>query len=53
VRRLADGAFTQGAHTAHWDGTDERGRSVPSGTYFARLRDGTGAVETSGLVLVR
>ncbi len=53
VRRLATGAFAAGPHTVRWDGTDDQGRAMPSGTYFARLKDAVGQVETSGLVLVR
>jgi len=53
VRRLAAGDFAAGRHEVHWDGMDERGRAMPSGTYFARLKDSVGQVETSGLVLVR
>ncbi|UCG42510.1 MAG: hypothetical protein JSU73_11675 [candidate division WOR-3 bacterium] len=37
VRNLACGAHKPGSYDAHWDGTDERGKRVPSGTYFCRL----------------
>jgi len=53
VRRLASGEFGSGPHTVRWNGLDNKGRSVPSGTYFVRLRDASGNVETSGLALVR
>ncbi len=53
VRHLAAGEYAAGEHKVQWDGADEQGRSLPSGTYFARLRDGSGEVQTSGLVLVR
>ncbi len=53
VRRLAYGEFAAGAHTVRWDGTDDRGRAMSSGTYFARLRDADERVQTSGLVLIR
>ena len=38
VRMLASGEFGPGRHRARWDGTDDRGRTVASGVYFARLR---------------
>ncbi|MDX2472958.1 MAG: M1 family aminopeptidase [Candidatus Krumholzibacteria bacterium] len=53
VRHLAAGEFVPGSHSVRWDGTDDSGRSMPSGTYFVRLKDAVGQVETSGLVLVR
>jgi hypothetical protein len=39
VRRLADGtSFPAGTHHVRWDGRDDFGREVESGTYFVRLR---------------
>lgn len=38
VRTLADGEFTAGTHALAWDGTDDRGRLVGHGVYFAALR---------------
>ena len=37
VRQLASGAQEAGAHRVTWDGTDDSGRTVPAGVYFARL----------------
>jgi hypothetical protein len=37
VRTLESGVRDAGPHQLVWDGTDDRGRSVPSGVYFARL----------------
>jgi len=52
VRTLVDGAVTAGRNEVSWNGTDDDGRSLPSGVYFARASmDGT--VETAKLVLVR
>ena len=38
VRTLAEGTHGPGQHVLHWDGTDENGRSLPSGVYLYRLR---------------
>lgn len=38
VRVLVSGMYPAGAHDIQWDGRDSRGRSVPSGVYFYRLR---------------
>ncbi len=37
VRTLVDGELGAGSHEAIWDGTDERGRPLPAGSYFSRL----------------
>jgi hypothetical protein len=37
VRILLSGAMTEGEHSLTWDGLDEHGSPVASGTYFARL----------------
>jgi subtilisin-like proprotein convertase family protein len=37
VKTLVDGAETPGWHTVTWDGRDDRGGSVASGVYFARM----------------
>lgn len=38
VRRLVAGDFGPGPQRAAWDATDDRGRALPGGVYFARLR---------------
>jgi hypothetical protein len=38
VRRLLDQQFSAGQHQVGWDGRDESGRDVPSGTYIYRLQ---------------
>jgi hypothetical protein len=44
--------LTAGAQEAFWNGRDERGRSVTSGIYFARLAAG-GAVVAEKVVLLK
>lgn len=41
VRALLGGELAAGAYTAVWDGRDQAGHEVASGTYFARLRAGS------------
>jgi len=38
VRVLVSGMYPAGEHDIQWDGRDSRGRPVPSGVYFYRLR---------------
>ncbi len=52
VRRLESGELPAGDHVRVWSGDDDAGRSLPSGTYVARLATAAG-VETRTLVLVR
>lgn len=42
VAQLADRHFEPGSHQVSWDGTDEGGRAVSSGTYFVRVQDSRG-----------
>jgi hypothetical protein len=42
VRRLVHGQLHAGIHEIAWDGTDDSGRRVASGTYFLRLTTGRG-----------
>ncbi len=52
IARLAVGTHPAGRHEVRWDGRDESGRAVASGTYVARLVTGHG-VQAQKLVLVR
>jgi hypothetical protein len=52
VRRLADDVHSAGVHRFAWDGRDDAGRELGSGTYYARLRAG-GVTRVQRLVLVR
>ncbi len=40
VRTLISGNLPAGAHSAVWDGKDERGKTVSSGMYLSRLESG-------------
>ena len=52
VAVLIDEEVTPGVHVARWDGLDERGNSVASGTYFARMTAGGSRFETK-MILMR
>jgi hypothetical protein len=53
VRRLVDGGqFTEGPNVVAWDGTDDAGRSLPSGFFLARIRAG-GYTAITKLTLLR
>ncbi len=53
LRLLHDGHLVErGEHAVEWDGRDNRGRLVPSGTYFYRLAAGDFS-ETRAMVLLR
>ncbi|MFN2371654.1 MAG: FlgD immunoglobulin-like domain containing protein, partial [Candidatus Krumholzibacteriia bacterium] len=51
VRRLAVGTVTAGEHTVVWDGSDDGGRRVGSGVYFARLASGGQVVQHKMVML--
>jgi hypothetical protein len=52
VRTLANDRFAQGEHTVLWNGVDQNGRSVSSGTYYCRLQSDSG-VRSRTLMLVK
>lgn len=52
VRNLVDGLRGEGRHEVMWDGLDQQGSAVSSGTYFYTLRTLDG-VQTRSMVLVR
>ena len=52
VRVLVAQNMSAGVHTITWDGRDNKGRQVASGTYFARLRSGSFSA-TRKMMLVR
>jgi flagellar hook assembly protein FlgD len=52
VRSLANEVFTPGKHTAEWDGSDESGQQVSSGTFFYRMAI-DGLTQTKKVILAR
>ncbi len=53
VRKLAGGLLEAGSHEVAWDGTDDFGARVGSGTYFARLRIGTEVLQVQKMQMVK
>jgi len=52
VRTLVDESLAAGYHDVTWDGTDDAGRRLASGAYFARFASG-GHVGTERVMLVK
>lgn len=52
IRSLVAGHMSAGSHAALWNGRDDAGRNVASGTYFARLTVG-GISSVKSVTLVR
>jgi flagellar hook assembly protein FlgD len=52
VRVLEAGIRPSGRHQTIWDGQDDKGRAVPTGTYFCRLSTAQGS-HTKKLTLAR
>jgi flagellar hook assembly protein FlgD len=52
VRRLVSGDRVAGPHTVRWDGRDEAGSSLASGTYRIRLR-ADGQVRSRAVTLLK
>ena len=52
VRTLVNGPQKAGTRRAVWDARDDRGQSVSSGVYFARIRSG-GYIATRKMVLLK
>jgi hypothetical protein len=52
IRNLASGQRAAGEHRVIWNGTDENGHGVPSGTYFCKLNAG-GKSYSARMVLLK
>jgi hypothetical protein len=52
IRTLQDGYLNTGSYTLVWDGKDDSGADVPSGTYFCRLTT-VSISESKRMVLIR
>jgi hypothetical protein len=52
VRVMESGTQSAGRHESTWDGQDNAGRAVPTGTYFCRLSTAQGS-QTRKLTLAR
>ena len=52
ISTLTDDDYIPGPHSVTWNGTDDQGRSVASGTYIYRLEAGE-YVESKRMLLVR
>lgn len=52
IRRVAEGVKQAGGYTALWNGMDEQGFQVPSGTYLVQLRAGS-VVQTKKMILMQ
>ena len=53
VRTLLDEGLAAGEHAARWDGRDDQGRDVASGTYLYRLRTSGGFADTGRMTLIK
>jgi hypothetical protein len=52
IASLVEGVLDSGPHQVVWEGRDDTGRMVASGTYFYRL-DAGGYVQTKSMVLIK
>ncbi|TET83323.1 T9SS type A sorting domain-containing protein [candidate division TA06 bacterium] len=57
VRKLVDEARVPGFYQVVWDGRDDLGQKVPSGSYFCRLStknlDGSATTITKKMILLK
>ena len=53
VRTLVNNRLESGAYPVVWDGADNGGKHVASGTYFARLRIGKDVMQVRKMSLVK
>ncbi len=50
LKTLFDGVAAPGSHIATWNGRDDAGRSLSSGLYYVRLRNGKGEMTQKMLI---
>lgn len=53
VKTLHAGRLQAGKHWFRWNGTNETGQVVPSGTYFYRLSSAQGIMQTKKMILLK
>ena len=53
VRTLVQDRLPANEYSLVWDGTNDAGQSVASGTYFARLRIGAEVMQVRQMTLVK
>jgi hypothetical protein len=53
VAVVHDGVLGAGTHSLRWDGIDQTGQTVASGTYFARARGAAGYSQAISMTLVK
>ena len=51
IQTLVHEFLPAGAHESLWNGRDQAGRTVPSGTYYFRLQTSAGVFLRKGLLL--
>ena len=53
MKVLVNEELDAGTHHVMWDGMDENGKSVTSGIYFYRLKEGTNFSQTKRMLLLK
>jgi flagellar hook assembly protein FlgD len=53
VRILASGQYNGGSYSVHWDGRDENGLLLPSGSYFYRLQSSECGCDDAKELIIR
>jgi flagellar hook assembly protein FlgD len=53
VRTLIQDSLPANTYDVSWNGTDDAGKSVASGSYFARLRIGKEVMQVRSMQLVK